>query len=305
MNKVAWLNIAFMIASTIVAYLYPLELLLFSYAVLGPAHYLTEISWLHDRDYFTRGPREYLPLVIITLLSIFVPLGGIPAIALFICFSSAFFIIVLGSNAIRTGLITFFGLLVVILRARIPGLDGVAVLLATIIHVYVFTGLFILLGALKRRSLVDLLSLGVYVGSACILLATTPAVQAYPSDSYAVVSGEYFFSVGKLFRDALGLPPSRELPVIAFMAFAYTYHYLNWFSKTRLIGWHRISRLRLTLIVLIYTFSLCIYWIDFRLGFTILLSIAVLHVTLEFPLNHRTMLGLGAELRRLMRRRPA
>src|ERR1700754_2985789 len=34
------------------AYLLPLELLLLSYIVLGPAHYYTEISWLHDRKYF-------------------------------------------------------------------------------------------------------------------------------------------------------------------------------------------------------------------------------------------------------------
>ena len=34
------------------AYLVPFELLLLSYVVLGPAHYFTEISWLHDRKYF-------------------------------------------------------------------------------------------------------------------------------------------------------------------------------------------------------------------------------------------------------------
>ncbi len=34
------------------AYLVPFELLLLAYVVLGPAHYLTEISWLHDRKYF-------------------------------------------------------------------------------------------------------------------------------------------------------------------------------------------------------------------------------------------------------------
>ena len=28
---------------------------LFAYAFLGPLHYLTEISWLHDRQYFAKG----------------------------------------------------------------------------------------------------------------------------------------------------------------------------------------------------------------------------------------------------------
>src|SRR5947209_12149273 len=33
-------------------YIVPFELLLLSYVILGPAHYTTEISWLHDRKYF-------------------------------------------------------------------------------------------------------------------------------------------------------------------------------------------------------------------------------------------------------------
>ncbi len=47
------------------AYLLPFELLVLSYTVLGPAHYLTEISWLHDRKYFLphRGIALLLALV--------------------------------------------------------------------------------------------------------------------------------------------------------------------------------------------------------------------------------------------------
>src|ERR1043165_324053 len=41
-----------MIAALAAAYVLPFELLLLAYVVLGPAHYLTEISWLHDRKYF-------------------------------------------------------------------------------------------------------------------------------------------------------------------------------------------------------------------------------------------------------------
>ena len=32
--------------------------------------------------------------------------------------------------------------------------------------------------------------------------------------------------------------------VMRFIAFAYTYHYLNWFTKTRVIGWADILRRR-------------------------------------------------------------
>src|ERR1700759_2897071 len=41
-----------LLASLALAYVLPFELLLLSYIILGPAHYYTEISWLHDRSYF-------------------------------------------------------------------------------------------------------------------------------------------------------------------------------------------------------------------------------------------------------------
>jgi hypothetical protein len=41
-----------MLAALGLAYALPCRLILLSYAVLGPAHYLTEISWLHERSYF-------------------------------------------------------------------------------------------------------------------------------------------------------------------------------------------------------------------------------------------------------------
>lgn len=46
------IHLGLMLAAPGVAYLLPFELLLLSYAVLGPAHYLTAISWLHDRKFF-------------------------------------------------------------------------------------------------------------------------------------------------------------------------------------------------------------------------------------------------------------
>ena len=45
-------HLGLMLSALGLAYILPFELLLLAYAVLGPAHYLTEISWLHDRQYF-------------------------------------------------------------------------------------------------------------------------------------------------------------------------------------------------------------------------------------------------------------
>src|SRR5436190_22678250 len=67
-------NIALMIISCVAAFVVPFELFLFSYAVLGPLHYLTEIGWLHKRDYFATGKKDYYWLVtlcvLLTILSI-------------------------------------------------------------------------------------------------------------------------------------------------------------------------------------------------------------------------------------------
>src|SRR5438046_2680884 len=71
-----YLNIALMACSTAAAFVFPFELFLLSYAVLGPLHYLTEISWLHDRKYFTeskdrkrkKSQRGWLILVALTLV---------------------------------------------------------------------------------------------------------------------------------------------------------------------------------------------------------------------------------------------
>ncbi len=80
-DQVNYANIGLMIVSCVAAVLFPFELFLFSYAVLGPLHYLTEISWLHERNYFTeakpgkrkqRPHRGWLTLVAITTLLLIV-----------------------------------------------------------------------------------------------------------------------------------------------------------------------------------------------------------------------------------------
>src|SRR6185295_3952159 len=56
------LNILLMIASCILAFIFPFQLFLFSFAVLGPLHYFTEIPWLHGKKYYTSGKYDYLML---------------------------------------------------------------------------------------------------------------------------------------------------------------------------------------------------------------------------------------------------
>jgi hypothetical protein len=63
MNLTNYFNIAAMLAASCLAMLIPFELVLLSYAILGPGHYLTEISWLNGRQFFT--PKKYDIFIII------------------------------------------------------------------------------------------------------------------------------------------------------------------------------------------------------------------------------------------------
>src|SRR5436189_3490026 len=67
-NQINYLNIGLMTGACLLAFLFPFELFLVSYAVLGPLHYLTEISWLHDRQYFAPRRIDWLPLVLCAVL---------------------------------------------------------------------------------------------------------------------------------------------------------------------------------------------------------------------------------------------
>ena len=67
-NRIDIVNIGLLIVSCIMAFIMPFELFLFAYGVLGPLHYLTEISWLHDKNYYSTDKRDVILLVVISLI---------------------------------------------------------------------------------------------------------------------------------------------------------------------------------------------------------------------------------------------
>jgi hypothetical protein len=83
--------------------------------------------------------------------------------------------------------------------------------------------------------------------------------------------------------------PASELGI---MRFAYTYHYLNWFSKTSVIRWHEVSRVRGAGIVAGWAAGVGLYLYSYQLGFAVFYVLSVVHVMLEFPLNHQSFVNL-------------
>ncbi|MFM1809508.1 MAG: hypothetical protein RLZZ382_733, partial [Bacteroidota bacterium] len=67
-DKINYVNIGLMLITAALAFFMPFETFLLAYAFLGPLHYLTEISWLHDRQYFSKGKYDFVILLIIGVL---------------------------------------------------------------------------------------------------------------------------------------------------------------------------------------------------------------------------------------------
>src|SRR4030095_9910912 len=67
-----------MLVSAALACTLPFEVFLLSYAVLGPLHYLTQISWLHDRGYYTTGRFDWIPLALLAAIAFLSSLDWMP-----------------------------------------------------------------------------------------------------------------------------------------------------------------------------------------------------------------------------------
>jgi len=181
-----------------------------------------------------------------------------------------------------------------------------ALFFVTIIHVLIFTGAFILHGALRSRTTSGIVSLVIFILCALSFFFYAPEasrhnVGTYVQNSYHSFSGLNVELI-KLFH--LGAGSSTEevygsnigLMIMRLIAFAYTYHYLNWFSKTSIIKWHEVPKSRTAIIAVVWLASLALYAYNYDTGMAVLYFLSILHVMLEFPLDHRTFAGIGREL---------
>lgn len=314
------LNIGLMLAACAGAFCFPFELFLFSYAVLGPLHYLTQISWLHSRGYFTSARRDAVALaagaVALLLLRFVLPIDNAAdwATAVVLVLFTAALSFVLPTTPLVKAVLIGGALLV---AGWVSGMDTAQTLLLTfvptVIHVFLFTGLFILYGSLKGRgvSKTGIASLGVFLACSASFFVVHPAFadrlpSAYVRDTYALFADLNVELASWLRLPALDAPGAlyrspTGLALMRFIAFAYTYHYLNWFSKTSVIQWHKIPPLWSAVNVVLWLAALGLYAWDYRTGMLVLFALSWLHVLLEFPLDHRTFVGIGHEMGALLR----
>jgi hypothetical protein len=312
-DRLNYLNIALMVASAMAAFVWPFEVFLLAYVVLGPLHYLTEISWLHDRRYFLASARAGLPLVLLCVVLMVASLASVSPehksqLTMFVnyaAFAGAAILLAVASGGRRTIALAIVAVSFIVVDQSPLCRMFFGVLLPTIVHVLIFTGAFVLLGALRTRSRSALVSLIVMVLCAMNFFVFVPAASHAPSrwvtEAYAPFE---FLNVAliRLFnltpitsRDAL-YQTGIGVAVMRLIAFAYLYHYLNWFSKTSIIKWNAMPKRRAFAIVAMWMASVALYASGSRIGMTIVISLSFLHGMLELPLDHRTFLSIGCEV---------
>ena len=401
-DKINYLNIGLMLVTMVLAYYFPFETFLFAYAFLGPLHYLTEISWLHDRQYFTKGKYDFIPLLLIGIAlsyaafakdagfdmefyNTFVELGLFDKLLVLALFSSLLFAFV---KNLPVKIFSILFLFIFIsgwfsednkeMNQSSTTVFALTSLLPTLIHVYVFTGLFMLFGALKSRSKTGLMSVGAFIILPIILIFVVPVksktnyISAYGKEAYYAGGDGFFYTnvsimdhfnltktpnlTNKQYLDSIvnkksqnnqlpaaerkrisdslstmlsadfivpnqdneyymkPIPVNKAIPVnpkdfywssvffstfgimlMRFIAFAYMYHYLNWFSKTEVIRWHKVPKIRFAAVLLIWLAACGLYAYDYALGLSFLFFLSFTHVLLEFPLNMVSIVGIGKE----------
>jgi hypothetical protein len=287
-------HLVLMLAALGLSYLLPFELVLLSYVFLGPAHYLTEISWLHDREYFLPHRGIALALIVIALAVGFVEnatwFGIVVWSALIACAMLA------GARTALQAMVLAMAAIAatVWLYNFNAGFAIAGVLLPTLIHVSLFTFVFMALGAARSRSPVQFALAGLYVAALLLILLLPPSPStAIPA--LAKLSQESFGNVPQALGYALGMPEMKlDARLTGLLSFVYTYHYLNWFIKAEVIRWASVPKARLASIAVLSAAATAFYFYDYVLGFAVLLSLSLVHVLLEFPLNSVSVRQLGA-----------
>lgn len=301
-----------MIFSCVVAFFIPFELFLFSYAVLGPLHYLTEIGWLHKKNYFTKGKYDFVFLTVICAVlfyySYISPKNDsvfFTNLVMFGVFLAIIFVFI-KDLLYRVALAVLSGIVIMFLKATPDYFIWIGVFLPTIIHVFIFTWVFMLYGVLKERSTSGFISVIVLVLCAVAIFVIQPAglnykVSDYVTKSYTQFDQLNFYLISVFHMDTLTrvnqiFELNSGFVIMRFIAFAYTYHYLNWFSKTSVIKWHQVPKKILLLTIALWILSVALYAYDYNKGLIALFFLSFLHVFLEFPLNVVSFTGVAKEL---------
>lgn len=295
------LNIFLILISGVLAFVCPFQTFLFVYAFLGPLHYLTEINWLQQRNYFLQNKTNvyylFVPIFLIGCIVYIPTLAQLkPTIPFLIFFT---FLVAIFNSPENTKLYKNWKFILSMLVGSFATLyfkdyfkTVFSLFLPSLIHVFIFTGIFILSGFLKTRNKWSLITLILFLAMSLFLLNFNWKIFLSEVDILSK-----YQSFEKLNQTLLILLGEKNTPehiiyfsnlgtrLMQFIAFAYTYHYLNWFSKTSVIQWHKTTKTKIVIILLFWIVSVLLYLYNYKTGLYWLYLLSLTHVILEFPLD--------------------
>ncbi len=324
LTKIDLLNTFLIVVSLAIACILPFELFVIAYAVLGPLHYITEINWIRDRGYFLNN-KYWIYIIVVFSIVIALPLlfkldafkniehnvilfiqNELPQYTnalIFLALIIAYAFLFIKQTIHIIGIITL-GVIVAILLNNTNSYNlYIGIFLPTIIHVYLFTLLFMWYGNTKVKTSIGWFNVILLVAIPFIIswLNLNNISYHFSDEVKGIITDNRFHVLNVNLSKLLGLSDGTkfffyeiiDIKIQIFIAFAYTYHYLNWFSKTTVIGWHKkLTQKRSLLILLIWLISIAIYLYDYKVGLALLLVLSLMHVFAEFPLNLISIKGI-------------
>ncbi|MEA2920330.1 MAG: hypothetical protein QOF07_293 [Bradyrhizobium sp.] len=299
------IHLGLMLLALGAAYLVPFELLLLAYVVLGPAHYFSEISWLHDRSYFLPHRGIAVALAAIAVIAALIDNASWFGFAMWGTLIVCAMLAATASAAEGTLLFMIAIALAAVMYSSGSSFAVIGILIPTLIHVSLFTLVFMTLGAWRAKSRVQAALIAVYLLAIGVILLGPPTAGVRIA-GFARAGQEYFGNVGPALGRLFGVRDlTLDTRLTSLLAFVYTYHYLNWFIKADVIRWTDIPRSRLVMVIAASAASTALYFYDYAFGFTFLLALSLVHILLEFPLNSLALRQLGAAASQALLRRTA
>lgn len=300
-NGIEITNITLIIVSAIFAFICPFQTFLLVYAFLGPLHYLTEINWLQQRNYFLQHKTTiYYLFIPILLIGSIVYIPSLISLKITIPFLIFFTLLVAIFNSPEDKkLYTNWQFITLIILGIIASYyyknyfhTLFSLFLPSLIHVFIFTGIFILSGFLKTKNKWSLATFIVFIFTSLCLITFNMNSTFFMEDisntynSFEKLNAAIFSIFNKEVLASQDIYFSNfGIKTMQFIAFAYTYHYLNWFSKTSVIQWHKTTKTKISIIILIWILSIALYMYNYKTGLYWLYLLSLTHVILEFPLN--------------------
>ena len=144
----------------------------------------------------------------------------------------------------------------------------VGLLIPTIIHVYVFTVLFMVYGAKRDKNMFSIINVFLVLLLPLSLLFIDVNIfnykfsevvkENYLSNNFHVLNANLAQLFGVYEDLKFFFYEKIDLKIQIFISFAYIYHYLNWFSKTTIIGWHKQLNFKKSIIILLLWIAILI-----------------------------------------------